>query len=338
MACQDKRRGGDAVDVGVVVLALSRFMRKNAPPAARPDSGGLRLAGSLGPLGSYPRYTTALPEDPLARFTYFFKDDPFEAGAPFGTGADADDGTAPLFDPTAYAMFRSLAHMAERRGDTGDNGVRAGHVLRGPLADIPRPPPLPCLTRFELQRFHMPPGPGMRLCARAEGCLFNMSVEHGYVGREFYLGAEPPAPTTPLGLCINCLLAQTRAQLERNVKTGFAPALPINTFTVVVGAKDYGSHCLLPVMIEGRRTGIDGHYPRFDATLRCWKPIPREWMAFYGIADQRTGRKPQYWAETNMDFHRASAESTPSSASPSAVPSSAARTDTLSSTSVSGQH
>lgn len=346
LACQDKRRGGDAASAGVVVRALTRSMRKNAPPSARPDTGGLRLAGAAGPLGAYPRHATTLPDDPLERFAHFFKDDAFEEDAPFGRGEDVPAATVPLFDPSAYAMFRALAHMAERRGDAGadatvtagEGGVRAGHVLHGPLADIPRPPPLPRLTRFELQRFHMPPGPGMRVCARGEGCLFNASAEHGYVGREFYTSEQPPPAGAPLGLCINCLLAQTRAQLERNVKTGFAPALPINTFTVLVGEQEYGTHCLLDKMIENRRTGVDGHYPRFDATLRTWKPIPHEWMAFYGIAGQPPGRKPHYWAETNMDFRRASVESTPSSVSPRAAPSSAARTDTSSSTSVSGPH
>lgn len=258
-----------------------------------------------------------MPEDPVVRFNYFFKDDEFERDKAFGSGRDT---ILSDIKPSDYAMFRSLAQTAVDRS-----------VLEGPTTDIPRPPDLPRLTRAELQVFHMPPNPGTRLCARREKCLFNMHPEYGYVGREFYPGKEPPEPGSPLGLCINCLLAETRMRADENVKNGVAPSLPINTFTVLVGERDYGSHCMLPTMVDGRRNGIDGHYPRFDTTLRSWQELHLDQARLYGITVAQTSKKLYYYAETNMDFRLASAESTAVSDSPRLNPFLEARTDTSSS-------
>lgn len=320
----DKRRGGSPLSTATVARRFALFLNtlladaaSSLSPRMTAAGGALRLVGPDGPLGRYTRSATHAPDDPRARFAQFFRDDAFEEDKPWAAG----DGVLADTDPATYAMFRAIAQTTNARTPG------TGYALRGPTADIPRPD-IPRLSRIALQAFHMPPRAGDRLCARGERCLFNMHPEHGHVGREFY-ASTPPAPGAPLGLCLNCLLAETRIEADRNVKEGIVPPLPINTFTVIVGEKDYGSHCLMRIEVDGRPTGISGPYPRFDTSLRSWQPVPESWARFYQIAG---GPKNVYfWAETNMDFRQASVASTRAFPSPSHGPFSGPKTGTSSS-------
>jgi hypothetical protein len=320
MLWNDKRRGGEALSAAAVARRLAQFLHAAGTPrpvsslasVAPMASAGPCLTGADGPLGRYTRSATQAVADPQRRFDDFFRDDPFESEGLWA----ADDVLADI-DPSTFAMYRAIAQT------TSAHSAAPGYALRGPLGDIPLVPEIPKLDRSALQAFHMPPRLGDRLCAKGERCVFNSHAEYGHVGREFYT-RDPPAPGSPLGLCLNCLQIETRIEMERNVKEGVAPALPINTFTVVVGETDYGAHAVLPLEVDGRRTGISGPYPRFDTSLRAWVSVPEKWATHYRIAG---GPKNVYfWAETNMDFLQASVASMPVSLSPNPGPSSAAKT------------
>ncbi len=333
----DKRRGGDPLSTAGVARRFAKFLQAECDARVRarlaltlvphsPMSTGAvpRLTGPDGPLGRYVRAPGDVPDDPRRRFDDFYRDDPFEMEAPW-----AADGLLSDIDPATYAMYRPLAQQVSARTPA------PGHALRGPTRDIPRPGEIPKLSRDYFQAFHMPPRLGDRLCSSGESCLFNMDPVHGHVGREFRLPPstlprEDPAPLPgPPGPCINCLLAATRAAYDRNIKEGVAPALSINTFTVMVGEKDYGAHCLLPFEVDQRRTGISGPYPRWDGGLRSWQLVPPAWAVHFQLPPN--GRHTHFWAETNMDFRQASVASMPVLPSPSPAPSSADKTGTSSS-------
>ena len=72
----------------------------------------------------------------------------------------------------------------------------------------------------------------------------------------------------------------------------------MNYFSVICAPNEYSQHCMLTVIENGRRTGIEKHVPRFSENLRHNVTIVKE----YDEGRQLHTTYTPYLAEIGMDF------------------------------------
>ncbi len=219
----------------------------------------------------------------LSQMHVFYKnaDDGFDEETPFGGQ-----------DPDSFPMFKQLAetyYKQREQRDLAPGSAEAAYVK------------LPELSRKEMRVFRMPLPAGGRACAKGQDCIavrkFPQDADKSYPMREFYLGDKPPAPDTPLGLCIDDTWDGWRKRWYMNVEQGYTPPEPFNTFRVLCGTGEYARECTLLQEIDGRVTGIGGLVPAYDVKQRKWEPVPEEDVIKYGLPTNRT---LYYMAEINV--------------------------------------
>ena len=95
-------------------------------------------------------------------------------------------------------------------------------------------------------------------------------------------------PALPVGPCIACELRQYAAVVQQNTRTRKPEADPVNRFTVIVGAGEYGLEALIGEEQQGVPTGVRGHIPVFDSVHYHFDPQPGDTAIL---------------REVNVDFH-----------------------------------
>jgi hypothetical protein len=187
------------------------------------------------------------------------------------------------------------------------------HLKESVVSNVPLTAKLPLVPRLYMEKYRMPlPSTATRHCCNGQACRFNYMPENGgYIGREFLLPGEAElTDADPLRPCIDCILWQLGSAINSNLEQKQVLTGALNTFTVAVGVNEYSADCMLPYQINGEQTGIIGPVPRYEVGYRIYKQIPNNKRAVYGLGDEQRTKKLHYLAETNMDFHKASAEST----------------------------
>jgi hypothetical protein len=203
----------------------------------------------------------------------FFLRDALEEETPFGS------------PPCRFKMFRELqAENLERYRGRGTAPVRDS-------ASVPRSD-LEMVNRAYIAQFRRRPRDGEQTCFKGTRCLFYTArTDHSlrYVGRAFFTEKQVAAwDASPETLCIDCLLQKWTLQCLDNIANELPQTVPINHFSVIVGAGEYSTACMLPVEFNELETGIVGYVPFYDEKFRH--------MVVSGTPPE------SYIAEIGMDF------------------------------------
>lgn len=305
-AHEDRLMGGAPVPLETRLIMASNHLLDLSPAQHLAATGlaasGAHGRGSLlkigtpqtGPIGAYIQFAMKPQEEEYEHlFRTFFAEDTWSA----------DDVAALEQSPSSFAPMKA---MVQQQGKSQRYERLTWETAVG---DQPRAKALPVLNRAYLTKFRlpMPDSSNFRACRSGELCLFRaLNPVMGYVAREFLLeeeakwGPEVLAERKPEpGYCIDCLLyywSDLVIQANRGRRT-HTLGVPLNTFTVLVGAGEYDEECLLKKMTkDGQPTGIEGHVPNYERIWRDFRKIPAAYMALVGTSHTH------YLAEVNMDF------------------------------------
>lgn len=280
------------VDRGLVTAAEAQEMMRAASDEAR-------LAGKR--MTSGERSRLLYERDRAAReLRYFATDEELDADVPFGA------------DPAAYPMMQRLLEQYGPRFDDRRN-------LSKDLLAAPRKPLDVCSRRYlDDFRYDAPPGGQWRPCSLADTgmCRFQVmardqGVSHyAYAAREFLTPTQleawkdrrrrgipvSEAADGPRGLCIDDLLYSWSVAVHFEAANKAVPLEPLNTFTVRCEEGEFDLSCMLKNVIDGRKTGIQGHVPTYNTHARQYEtrtfpPIkpdgpPRPGMPFLALVGQ----------------------------------------------------
>lgn len=161
------------------------------------------------------------------------------------------------------------------------------------------------LERNYLRKYRMKPEPNekVELCSRGNQCVFMVLIKaghQGYVARVFYTKNEIKSGIihNTEKLCIDCLLKLWTRTHDLNIFHEITVDKAMNYFSVICAPNEYSQHCMLTVIENGRRTGIEKHVPRFSENLRHNVTIVKE----YDEGRQLHTTYTPYLAEIGMDF------------------------------------
>ena len=243
------------------------------------------------------------PEEDLHTLGDFFahdrdedgeEDSPFPAG---GGGGPPDDPLLPWDqpDPHRMRMFSSMASETARLLDE-----RREFMGRG-LHEVSHTGEPMEFSRRQLLIFLLPPPVGSTdICKLGKSCIIMQASvgtnKQGYVGRHFLEG-----------YCYCDLLLVIEDRKDSNVRNNVVPSKPVNPFTVKVCTDEYDGRDMIPIDINGQKTGVVGHVPAFHKHKHDFLKIEPGFLAeLKALGESGEVVSEWYYAEVNMDFLPAS--------------------------------